>query len=396
MDPQDPQDDDAMDSQNPQGDDATDQQNPQADDALDSTPEKIIRNTNGNTTACDRYVKEYIRAGARLVAKLADPDLSTEEVVTMILNSGLLSINKILCEAAKVDPELHSKGRLEYRWKPMQNYFADLLSYVLRDEEWSHHLREAAEALISLTKDRKYGKNDMSAAEVIRHVCAIDQARYRDSPGYLLHLLLAVAARPDGKVAEAVCGMYKRIFLRWTAASRAALGTFDVKLRPDISQERFARALAVVADGVALQTTSTAGQLDPAGERDVSLLADIVMILLVGAVDVNKSGVSLTDAVNALIKPGDAATSMGDVVVWQATDVPGQTVGQVGSTELFIISHDDSGGFTLGSRDLWGIDSGVVEFAPDPFSSAEEAQQAAEERTVRMLRALDLVPRRTA
>ena len=51
------------------------------------------------------------------------------------------------------------------------------------------------------------------------------------------------------------------------------------KLRPDISHERFARALAVVADGVALQTTSTAGQLDPAGERDVSLLADQILWL---------------------------------------------------------------------------------------------------------------------
>lgn len=376
-----------------------DPQDQQGDDVLDGTPEKIkkiIRNTKPGSTAYDRYVKEYLRAGARLVAQLANADLSTEEVVTMILNSELLSINKILCEASTIDPQLHNKGKLEYRWTLMQNYFADLLSYVLRDEKWSHHLREAAKALMDLTKDRKNGENDMSAVEVIRKVCAIDQARYRESPGYLLHLLLAVAARPDGKVAEAVCGMYKRIFLRWTAACRAAFSTFDVTLRPDISQERFARALAVVADGVALQVTSSAGQLDPAGERDVLLLADIVMMLLVGAVDINKSGASLTSATNALIEPGNAATATGDVVVWHPTDVPGQTVGRVGSTELFIVSQDGAGGFTLGSRDLLGIDSDVVDSAPDPFSSAEQAQQAAEVRIARTLRALDLVPRRTA
>lgn len=278
----------------------------------------------------------------------------------------------------------------------MQNYYADLLGYVLRDEKWSHHLREAAEALVGLAKARKARTTTMTAPEIIHRVCEIDQQRYRHSPGYLLHLLLAPAARPGGIVANAVTGMYKRVFVRWNAACRAVFREFDLTLRPGVTLEKLARALVVVADGVALQATSTSGQLDPSGESDVSLLAEVVMMLLVGAVDVDKTGVSLSEAAQAMIESDKDTMSTNDVVAWRDTDVPGQRFGRVGSVDLFIIAQESPGTFKLGSLDPFGIDSNTVVFVPDPFSSIEEAQQVAKERIARVLRALGLVPHRAA
>lgn len=81
-----------------------DPQDPQDDDLLARAPEKIIRNANGKTTAHDRYSQEYIRAGARLVAEPANPSLSTEDAIALVLEKGLLSITRIYSEAAKVDP----------------------------------------------------------------------------------------------------------------------------------------------------------------------------------------------------------------------------------------------------------------------------------------------------
>jgi hypothetical protein len=98
----------------------------------------------------------------------------------------------------------------------------------------------------------------------------------------------------------------------WNAACRLAFSALDLSLRPGITMEKFARALAVLADGVALQTTSTSGHLDDPGESDASLLAELTMMLLVGAIDADKTGVSLTDAVNALIEPAYRSTDAGD------------------------------------------------------------------------------------
>jgi hypothetical protein len=133
-------------------------QDPEDDSPLGPNPERFLRNLNGGITARDHFVQQYILAGARLVGQPANPALNTEEAVALILGTGLLSISKILCEAAKVDPELHNKGKFEYRWRSMQRYYTDLLSYVLRDEKWSHHRREAAKALVDLANDRKPGK----------------------------------------------------------------------------------------------------------------------------------------------------------------------------------------------------------------------------------------------
>jgi hypothetical protein len=102
--------------------------------------------------------------------------------------------------------------------------------------------------------------------------------------------------------------MYRRVFVRWRAACRLAFGTFDVALRPGVSLEMLSRALVVLADGVALQTTSTAGELNASGESDVEMMTEIAMMLLVGAVDVGKTGVSLTDAVEALIEAAGGST----------------------------------------------------------------------------------------
>jgi hypothetical protein len=287
--------------------------NSQYRDILDRNPGKVIRNTRRESQVDDPISHGFIRAAARLVARVVDPALGTAEAVALILGSGtrsgLLSIEKIVCEAGKDDPDRYTRGKFDDRWS-VPNFCADLLGFLLRDEQWGHHVWEAAEELMELAVARKSGRITTSVAEVIHRVCELDLKLYRNSPGYLLHLLLTPAARPGGEVASAVHGMYRRVFLRWHAACRLAFGTFDLSLRPDVTMEKFARALAVVADGVALQTTSTSGQLDAPGQSDASLLAEISMMLLVGAVDVDKTGVSLVDAANVLIESAgnDTAT----------------------------------------------------------------------------------------
>ena len=282
-------------------------------DILERNPERVLRNVNRKSQVPDPISHGFIRAAARLVAKVADPALGTAEAVALILGSGtrsgLLSIDKIVSEAAKDDPDLYTRGKFDDRWS-MPNFCADLLGFLLRDEQWGHHVWEAAEELMELALARKAGTITTPVAEVIHRVCELDLKLYRNSPGYLLHLLLTPAARPGGEVAGAVRGMYRRVFLRWHAACRLAFGTFDLSLRPGVTMDKFARALAVIADGVALQTTSTSGQLDAPGQSDASLLAEISMMLLVGAVDVDKTGVSLIDAANALIESADNDTAV--------------------------------------------------------------------------------------
>lgn len=277
----------------------------QRPDVLDRAPEKIIRNVRSSMYIHDSLTHGFIRAGARLVAKIADPALSSSEAVALILGSrsGVLSIGKIVAEAAKDDPDQYTNSRFEDRWSKMSDFYADLLRYLLCAEQWGHHTSEASSELMYLSLARKRGTETMPAAEMIHRVCSLDLKSYRNSPGYLLHLILAPTARCGEAVATAVRGMYRRVRYRWHAACRVAFKEFDVELRPGVSLESFSRALAVLADGVALQAISTGGDPNAAKDSDVEMMAEIAMMLLVGAVDVGKTGVSLTDAVNTLTVP---------------------------------------------------------------------------------------------
>lgn len=283
-------------------------QGPGRPDGLDRAPEKILRNVKESYIR-DSVTHEYVRAGARLVARIADPALSSADAVALVLGSraGVLSTTKIVTEATKDDPDQHVVSRLEDRWPKMADYYADLLRFLLCAEQWGHHTSEASRELMSLAVKRKEGTDSRSAAAMINSVCDLDLKSYRKSSGYLLHLILAPTARRGGAVATAVRGMYKRVRQRWHAACLVAFKQFDVDLRPGVSMESFARALAVLADGVALQTISTGGDPNAAEDSDVDVMAEIAMMLLVGAVDVGKTGVCLTDAVNALTGSADEA-----------------------------------------------------------------------------------------
>ena len=277
------------------------------DDQLATEPERIIRNTIRDCQVKQVETHNYIRAGARVLSSLVDPALDTDTIIELIIgakSSGILSTQKIVDEAAMIDPGLADAWKFKSRWQLMQDYLMDLLSYVLKDENWRHHTREAAEELVTLAEDRKSGRNTLSVAEVIDRVCRLDQEKFHDSPGYILHLLLAPAARPEGRVAHAVCGMYGQVIERWREACENSFDKFDITLRPDITFEDFARALTVVADGAALQSISTSGKLDESSKSEVSLLAKTVMMMLVGVVDTQKSGVPLIEAANLMLADG--------------------------------------------------------------------------------------------
>lgn len=301
----------------------------------------------------------------------------------------------IVAEAAKGDPKLYTKNKFNELWTVPKIWDA-LANLLLRDENLGHHIAEAADELSELALARRAGRNAMTGEELICRVCELDLKLHRSSPGYRLFLFMAAAARPGGEVAAMVTGMCRQVFRRWHDACRTAFDAFDIALRPGVTMEEFSRDLVDAAEGVAVRSRGTDGRLDAVGESDVSVLARHAMKLLVGVVDVGKTGVSLSDAVDALIEPAVGATTGGDVVAWRKADVPGQSVGRVGGVDLFVIDQQGPGRFMLGSRDPFGIDSDKIVFAPDPFFSAKEAQQAAEERTTRALRTLDLTPRRTA
>jgi hypothetical protein len=136
----------------------------------------------------------------------------------------------------------------------------------------------------------------MPAAEMIHRVRGLDLKSYRNSPGYLLHLILAPTACCGEAVTTAVRGMYRRVPHRWHAACRVAFKEFDVELRPGVSLESLSRALAVLADGVALEVISTGGNSSATEDSDVEMMAEIAMT---SASSSPKSSRRLRQAVNA-------------------------------------------------------------------------------------------------
>lgn len=284
---------------------------------------EIIQNTRKPWHAEDPITHALIRSGARCVEKMTDPTANADELVELLLNGGRgnekgkgkgrawLSVPEILKEAKQAYPEAATKGRFDSRWAKVQHYYADLLNYVLRDQLWNHHTREAAKALTNLATEVASGERTMTATEIAEEVAQVDRLNFQHSPGYALHLCLASAARPGSRVAIAAEKMYDHVTRRWNAACRLALARFEVRLSPDAEHGLLAYFLVALADGLALRSTSSghaSGQLD---KRGTELLALGAMMLMVGAVDVTKSCEPMADRFDRLISDWNAGQQNG-------------------------------------------------------------------------------------
>jgi AcrR family transcriptional regulator len=183
------------------------------------------------------------------------------------------------------------------RWRSREQFLPDALVYALAEEEvdedpnkQARQVPEAAEAPESFSQ------------EVIRIADGLLESLQRHSRSYLtLHIGPLLPQHPS--LWEALMPAMRRGIQSWADGYAAVLPELGIALRPGWTPGRLSLALQAALDGFLLRYRIMPDDYQGSRHEGAGLFADTVLAVILGVVDVDRTGTNGREVLDRLIRP---------------------------------------------------------------------------------------------
>jgi transcriptional regulator with XRE-family HTH domain len=191
-------------------------------------------------------------------------------------------------------------GAFKHRWQRTSDYLQDLVTYTLYSPRWRDALDLARAELFVGLDDVATGKRRFS--DLIIAVAEKDMVlRLRFARYVIFQLALAMDSTHSSVVYKAHTQFHERYSQSWAEAYDEALKKLGFTLRPGVDVELLSGLFGSLAQGLSMLAADTGDDSLTRGDNDRSLLAEGVMLMILGSVD-TADNASIDAAVDALIK----------------------------------------------------------------------------------------------
>jgi hypothetical protein len=190
-------------------------------------------------------------------------------------------------------------GAFKHRWALMADYLQDLVTYALYSPRWRDALDLARAELLGGLDDVATGKARFS--DLILAVAKKDMSlRLRFARYLVFQLTLTVDATYSRVAQKAQAQFYEVYSQTWVKSYDEALTKLGLKLRPGVTVETLGRLFGCLAQGLTMVVTETGDDSLTKDDNDRSLLAEGVMLMILGSIDTGDDR-SSREGVDALI-----------------------------------------------------------------------------------------------
>lgn len=191
-------------------------------------------------------------------------------------------------KAAEQDPDWSgmkpSLGAFRDRWPVMGDYLRDLVAYSFYSTRWREALEFARTELLNGLDDVAKGKTRFS--NLILAVAKKDMALRLRFARYLIFQLTLTVDRVYSAVAqEAHARFFEAYSQSWVDAYDEALKKLGLTLRPGVTVEELAMLFGCLAYGITMIATEVGDDQFTKDENDRPLLAEGVMLMILGAIE---------------------------------------------------------------------------------------------------------------
>jgi transcriptional regulator with XRE-family HTH domain len=191
-------------------------------------------------------------------------------------------------------------GAFKQRWALMADYLQDLVTYALYSPRWREALDFARAELLDGLEDVATGKKKFS--DLIVAVAKKDMALRLRFARYLVFQLTLTVDSAYGRVAQKAQSQFYEVYSQsWVETYNEALKKLGFTLRPGVSVEVLGRLFGCLAEGLTVIVTQTGDDLLTKDENDNPLLAQGVMLMILGSIDTGANQ-SSQDGVDRLIR----------------------------------------------------------------------------------------------
>lgn len=175
-------------------------------------------------------------------------------------------------------------GAFTDRWALTADYLQDLVTYVLYSPRWRDALELARAELLDGLDDVAAGRRTF--ADLIVAVAAKDMALRLRFARYLVFQLTLTVDSTYSRVARKAHAQFFEVYSRsWVRAYGEALEKLGLRLRPGVSADVLGRLFGCLAEGLTTVATETGDDSLTLAEDGRPLLADGVMLMILGSVD---------------------------------------------------------------------------------------------------------------
>lgn len=229
----------------------------------------------------DPNTRALIAAGIRLIRREYTLDVSGRAEIRLGFLSWL-SPQAVVEEARLLTRSEISSEDIRVRWDGYNNYLADLISYSLWSHRWHQDKERADKAVYRISQAVDSGSDIVKAV----HETAYDDVMALvDTSSYRFQMMAAAAAEADPVIKSAIQDMYKNILENWARVYETVLTKLSLKLRPGLSVQHVADALAATAEGVAMRVLADPEASVIDRQNEVSVLGSVALGLMASWVD---------------------------------------------------------------------------------------------------------------
>lgn len=190
-------------------------------------------------------------------------------------------------------------GAFRARWALLADYLQDLVTYALYSPRWREALEFARAELLDGLDDVAAGKKKFS--DLIVAVTKKDMALRLRFARYLIFQLTLTVDSTYSRVAQKAHVQFYEVYSQsWVDAYDEALKKLGLTLRPGVNVEALGRLFGCLASGLTMVATETGDDQLTNDENDRPLLAEGVMLMILGAIDTG-DGRPSRDGVDGLI-----------------------------------------------------------------------------------------------
>jgi transcriptional regulator with XRE-family HTH domain len=190
-------------------------------------------------------------------------------------------------------------GAFKHRWQRTSDYLQDLVTYTLYSPRWRDALDLARAELFVGLDDVATGKRRFS--DLIISVAEKDMVlRLRFARYVIFQLALAMDSTYSRVVYKAHTQFHERYSQSWAEAYDEALKKLGFTLRPGVDVDLLSRLFGSLAQGLSMLAADTGDDSLTRSDNDRSLLAEGVMLMILGSVDMTDNS-SVDEAVDMLI-----------------------------------------------------------------------------------------------
>lgn len=252
----------------------------------------------------DATARQFLKAATQLIDAYLDDQTGEERPArlrSIHFPAALewLRTEDVIRMAAAEGSAGPSRKAFFNRWRTREEFLPDALVYALAEEEIDEAPNEqarqvpaAASAPVPLSQ------------EVIRIADGLLESLQRHPRSYLtLHIGPLLAQHPA--LWEALMPAMRAGIQAWADGYAAVLPELGVALRPGWTPQRLSLALQAALDGFLLRYRIMPDDYQTARWEGAGIFADTVLALLLGVIDVDRSGTNGREALDRLIAGGE-------------------------------------------------------------------------------------------